>query len=108
MAVSYPSNCSPQKAFSNSNIVAMYLVARFILGFGILFCIVAGSSLMGELAHPKERPIVTSLFNALYFIGSLIAACICLGTNYIPNDWSWRIPSYLQMVPSLFQVTFVL
>lgn len=85
----------------------MYLVARWLLGFGILFCIVAGSSLMGELAHPKERPIVTSLFNALYFIGSLIAAGICFGTNNIKSNWAWRIPSLLQMVPSLFQITFV-
>jgi len=54
----------------------MYVVARWILGFGIPFCIIAGSSLMGELAYPKERPIMTSLFNALYFIGSLIAAGI--------------------------------
>jgi hypothetical protein len=29
---------------------------------------------MGELAYPKERPIMTSLFNALWFVGSLVAA----------------------------------
>jgi len=86
----------------------MYIFARWCLGFGIPFCIVAGSALMGELAYPKERPIMTSLFNALYFVGSLIAAGITFGTQEIKNDWSWRIPSALQAAPSLVQIAFVL
>lgn len=47
----------------------MYIVARMILGFGIPCCIVAGSSLIGELGYPKERPVLTSLFNVAYFVG---------------------------------------
>lgn len=39
----------------------MYIVARMILGFGIPTCIVSGSSLIGELGYPKERPVLTSL-----------------------------------------------
>lgn len=41
--------------------VAMYIIARMILGVGILFCIISGSALIGELGHPKERPVLTSL-----------------------------------------------
>lgn len=41
--------------------VGMYIVARMILGFGIPTCIVSGSSLIGELGYPKERPVLTSL-----------------------------------------------
>ncbi|KAF2729713.1 hexose transporter-like protein [Polyplosphaeria fusca] len=93
------------QAFSNGP--AMYIVARILLGFGIPFCIIAGSSLMGELSYPKERPIMTSLFNALYFVGALIAAGISFGTQAIDNDWSWRIPSLLQAVPSLLQISFI-
>lgn len=86
----------------------MYIVARLLLGFGIPFCIIAGSSLMGELAYPKERPIMTSLFNALYFVGSLIAAGVSFGTQAIKDDWAWRIPSLLQAGPSLIQIIFIL
>ena len=50
--------------------VGMYIAARWLLGFGIPFCIVAGSSLLGELGYPKERPILTSLFNSSYFVGA--------------------------------------
>ena len=86
----------------------MYVIARMLLGVGILFAIIAGSSLIGELSHPKERPTMTSFFNSTYFIGAIIASGIALGTVDIPNDWAWRVPSLLQVVPSLLQVTFVL
>lgn len=85
----------------------MYIMARGIIGFGLPYAIVAGSCLIGELAYPKERPILTSLFNACYFLGAIVAAGTTFGTQRIPNDWSWRIPSLLQMAPSLLQIVFV-
>ncbi|KAK4149378.1 putative lactose permease [Chaetomidium leptoderma] len=85
----------------------MYILARAIIGFGLPYAIVAGSCLIGELGYPKERPILTSLFNACYFIGAIVAAGTTYGTQDIPNTWSWRIPSFLQMAPSLLQVIFV-
>jgi MFS family permease len=86
----------------------MYVVARMVLGFGIPTCIVSGSSLIGELAYPKERPIMTSLFNVAYFVGQIVAAAICFGTNNIDSDWAWRIPSLLQIGPSILQLVCVL
>ncbi|KFY80098.1 hypothetical protein V499_00987 [Pseudogymnoascus sp. VKM F-103] len=87
--------------------VAMYIVARMILGFGIVLCIIAGSALIGELGHPKERSILTSLFNSSYFIGSIVASAITLRTVDIPNDWSWRVPSILQICPSVIQISLI-
>jgi sugar porter (SP) family MFS transporter len=87
--------------------VGMYVVARLILGFGIPTCIVSASSLIGELGYPKERPILTSLFNVSYFVGQIVAAAICFGTNNIASDYAWKIPSWLQMVPSLVQVALI-
>jgi MFS family permease len=92
---------------SNRSIVGMYIAARLILGFGIPTCIVSGSSLIGELAYPKERPVLTSFFNTSYYLGSIVAAGITFGTNSIPSNWAWRIPSFLQICPSLLQLTFV-
>jgi MFS family permease len=85
----------------------MYIIARMLLGVGIVFCIISGSALIGELGYPKERPYLTSLFNASYFIGAIIAAGIAIRTTDIAGDWSWRVPSLLQMCPSLLQITFV-
>jgi len=87
--------------------VGMYIVARMILGAGILFCIISGAALIGELAHPKERAIMTSLFNASYFIGQILASAIALRTTDIPDDWAWRLPSLLQICPSLLQIATV-
>lgn len=86
---------------------AMFVIARFILGFGIPFAIVAASSMIGELAYPKERARMGSLFNASYFIGSIIAAGVTLGTFAMNNNWAWRIPSILQVTPSIFQLMFI-
>ena len=86
----------------------MYIVSRMILGFGIVFCIISGSAMIGELAYPKERATMTSLFNSSYFIGQIVAAAIALKTAEIDGDWSWRLPSYLQICPSLLQIAIVL
>ncbi|KAH7305801.1 general substrate transporter [Stachybotrys elegans] len=87
---------------------ANYIIARMILGFGIPMCIVAGSALIGELAYPKERPILTSFFNVSYFVGQIVAAAACYGTNRIVGDWGWRVPSLMQIGPSLLQISLVL
>jgi MFS family permease len=85
----------------------MYIVARMILGFGIVFCIVSGSAMIGELAYPKERAIMTSLFNSSYFIGAIVASAVALRTAELTSNWAWRIPSVLQLFPSVFQIIFV-
>jgi len=87
--------------------LGMYIFARMTLGFGIVFAIISGSSLIGELGHPKDRSTLTSLFNASYFIGQITAAAIALGTTEIKSNWSWRIPSLLQMCPSFLQIATV-
>ncbi|KAF2029656.1 general substrate transporter [Setomelanomma holmii] len=87
--------------------IAMYIIARMLLGVGIVFAIISGSSLIGELGYPKERPFLTSLFNASYFIGAIIAAAIATRTTGIAGNWSWRLPSLLQVCPSILQLTTV-
>jgi hypothetical protein len=36
-----------------------------------------------------------------YYGGSISAAAITFGTNYINNDWCWRIPLIGQALPAL-------
>ncbi|THG93118.1 hypothetical protein EW026_g8027 [Hermanssonia centrifuga] len=86
---------------------AMFVIARFLLGFGIPFAIVAASSMIGELSYPKERARIGSLFNASWFIGAIVAAGVTLGTFSMQSTWGWRIPSALQMCPSLLQIIFI-
>ncbi|QSZ35648.1 hypothetical protein DSL72_008518 [Monilinia vaccinii-corymbosi] len=50
--------------------VAMYIIARMFLGFGIVFAVVSSSAMVDELAYPKEWAIMASLFNASWLVGS--------------------------------------
>ena len=82
----------------------MFIFARMFLGHGIVYAIVAGAALLGELGHPKERQFLGSMFNAFYAVGSLLGAGIVIQTLKIQSNWSWRLPSLLQALPSLLQI----
>lgn len=86
----------------------MWVFARLILGHGIVYAVIGGAALVGELAHPKERAVLVSLFAGFYTVGGLVAAGIVLNTLQIQSDWSWRLPSILQACPSLIQCILIL
>ena len=48
-----------------------------------------------------------SLFNASWVIGAIVAAGVTLGTFQMPTNWGWRIPSILQVTPSVLQIVFI-
>jgi len=84
----------------------MFIFSRIFLGHGIVYAIVAGAALLGELGHPKERAFLGSMFNAFFGAGAILGAGIVVRTLLIPNDWSWRLPSILQAIPSIIQIAF--
>ena len=84
----------------------MFVFARIFLGHGIVYAIIAGAALLGELGHPKERAFLGSMFNAFFGVGAVLGAGIVVRTITIPSDWSWRLPSMLQSLPSIIQIAF--
>ncbi|KAH7120284.1 MFS transporter [Dactylonectria estremocensis] len=92
---------------SASQNIGMFLASRLILGTGIPFAVSGASQLLAELTYPRERAVITGLFNTSWFVGSIMAAGVTLGTHTMPNDWGWRIPSILQAAPSIFQLIFI-
>lgn len=85
----------------------MFAIARVIIGVGVPFAISGASQLIAELSYPKERPVITALFNDCLYIGSIMAAGVTLGTYAWPNDWAWRLPSLFQILPSMLQLIFI-
>lgn len=90
-----------------SNGFSMFIASRWLVGFGTTFAQSASPLLISEVAYPSHRPALTSIFNSLWFSGAIVAAFTTFGTFRIPNTWSWRIPSLLQGLPSMFQIFLI-
>ncbi|KAF2095824.1 hexose transporter [Rhizodiscina lignyota] len=85
--------------------IAMFAVARTIIGMGLSFEYTAAPMLVSELSHPTHRAQLSTLLNTLYYFGATLAAWITLGTLTIKSDWSWRAVSLIQMFPSLVSIS---
>jgi len=92
-------------AFCNG--YGMFIAGRFLLGFGNSFAQMCSPMLLTELCHPQHRGPITAVYNCLWNLGALLVAWIGWGTSYIDNDWSWRSITFLQILPSLIQLTFI-
>ena len=87
---------------------AMFTVGRVIAGFGNNIQECTCPLLISELTHPYQRPQMTALMNTTGSVGMIMAAWITYGTASLqPSPWSWRLPTLLQVVSSLFQSTMV-
>ncbi|KAL0944840.1 hexose transporter protein (Lactose permease) [Colletotrichum truncatum] len=87
--------------------MAMFIAGRFFIGLGGGFVSTAAPPLLGELAYPTHRPIITAIYNTTWYVGSIVAAWTTYGTFRLPSSWSWRIPSLLQAAVSVFQGTLI-
>lgn len=92
---------------SASSSVNMFIGARFLIGFGLTFAASAAPLLISEIAYPSQRGQVTSMYNSMWYLGSIIAAWTTFGSFTIPTSWAWRIPSILQGLPSVLQVGLI-
>lgn len=63
--------------------------------------------LLTEIAHPQHRGPLTTVYNCLWNLGSLLVAWIGWGTMQIDGNWSWRAITLLQIMPSLVQIVFI-
>ncbi|KAL4248750.1 major facilitator superfamily protein [Abortiporus biennis] len=99
--------CAATVLQTASHSVGMFIGARFMIGFGLTFAASAAPVLVTEIAYPSIRGPATSLYNALWFLGSIIAAWTTYGTFHVPSSWAWRIPSAIQALPSVLQVMFM-
>ncbi|PAV15195.1 hexose transporter [Pyrrhoderma noxium] len=99
--------CGATALQTASQTVGMFIGARFMIGFGLTFAANAAPMLVSEISYPLYRAPLTSLYNALWYSGSIIAAWATYGTFKINSSWAWRIPSLLQGLPSAIQLILV-
>ncbi|OBT57507.1 hypothetical protein VE04_01608 [Pseudogymnoascus sp. 24MN13] len=82
----------------------MFILGRFLIGIGGGLVAVAAPQLMMECAYPSHRGKLVSLYMTQWPVGYLIAAWTTYGTFKLQSSWSWRLPSMLQIVPSVIQL----
>lgn len=85
----------------------MFLAARFLLGFGLVFSASAAPLLIAELCHPQDRSVMVTFMGCSYGIGSFIGSWVTFGTLKIESDWAWRMPSLLQCSCTIVVMIFI-
>lgn len=100
--------CAATALQTASSTVAMFTGARFLIGFGLAFAANAAPLLVTEISYPPYRVALTSCYNSLWYLGSIIAAWSTYGSFHIPSSWAWRLPSLLQGLPSVIQLCLLL
>ncbi|KAE9570491.1 Lactose permease [Colletotrichum fructicola] len=78
--------------------LGMYIAGRVLMGIGISMGLTIAPTLLQEIAHPRYRAQIGSMYTCIYYIAAVISAGVCLGTRHIEGNAAWRIPCYLQLV----------
>lgn len=84
--------------------IGMFIGARFVIGLGIVYTQSCSPMLVTELSHPQYRARLTTIYNTLWYLGSIIASWTTYGTLKMESQWSWKLPSILQAFPSVIQL----
>ncbi|CAL5438317.1 unnamed protein product [Camellia sinensis] len=79
--------------------IAMLIIGRMLLGFGIGFGNQAVPLYLSEMAPPKVRGAVNQLFQLTTCLGILVANFINYRTEKI-HPWGWRLSLGLATVPA--------
>ncbi|KAF2188511.1 general substrate transporter [Zopfia rhizophila CBS 207.26] len=86
-----------QASAKASNPDTMFLAGRFIMGMGSNISNATCPLLITEVAHPRHRGKVTTIYNTVWYVGAILAAWTTFGTLiHLPGDLSWRLPTGLQ------------
>ncbi|XP_042487425.1 sugar transport protein 14-like [Macadamia integrifolia] len=79
--------------------IAMLIIGRILLGFGIGFGNQAVPLYLSETAPPKIRGMVNQLFQLTTCVGIFVANIINYFTDKV-HPWGWRLSLGLAMVPA--------
>ncbi|KAJ8651694.1 hypothetical protein O0I10_012743 [Lichtheimia ornata] len=81
--------------------IGMQLIGRFISGLSVGACSVLSPMYNAELAPKEIRGRLVGFQQLMINTGLLCSGWLGFGTNYITNDWSWRIPYLVQVIPAI-------
>ncbi|KAL1986761.1 hypothetical protein VTN96DRAFT_5626 [Rasamsonia emersonii] len=85
----------------------MYIGGKIVLGVGSSLIQMGAPVLVTELSHPKERVQITTFYNTSIVLGYVIGAWVTFGCYRINSQWSWRLPTLIQIIPSAYQFCLI-
>ena len=85
----------------------VYIAGKMVLGAGSSLIQMGAPVLVTELSHPKERVRVTTFYNTSIVLGYVVGAWATYGCYRIPGQWSWRLPTLIQIAPSAYQLALI-
>jgi MFS family permease len=87
--------------------LAMFMVGRFLLGFGS--ALMSSSQYMGEIAPAHLRGRLVGIFGACFQVGSLAMNGAMIGFTNVDSNLCWRIPLLLEaLFPAIVCATIYL
>ncbi|TLD22781.1 hypothetical protein PspLS_07115 [Pyricularia sp. CBS 133598] len=87
--------------------IAMFCIARVIIGFGTTASVIAGSAYLAETLPWNKRAWGLCLFDDFFYVGALVASGVTYSTYKIGSTWSWRLPSLIQGVWGIFCIVLI-
>jgi len=82
-----------------------FLGSRLVLGFGAAIAALGSPTLIAEISYPTHRETATFVYNICWYLGAIIAAWVTYGTREISGNSSWKIPSFLQGLFPVIQLS---
>ncbi|GFF31272.1 lactose permease [Aspergillus udagawae] len=73
-----------------------FLLARLSIGVASALFGNAAPLLINEIAHPRHRGLLNSLFMTGWYVGGSVSAWVIFAVRTYSSSWSWRLPSLLQ------------
>ncbi|EIN12674.1 general substrate transporter [Punctularia strigosozonata HHB-11173 SS5] len=86
---------------------ATFIGGRYLTGLGSGTAGASAKSFLGELTPPQHRGLFMGLLNSFYFVGQITASGMMVSTGRYNNNWSWRLPIFVQLVPAALNVLLV-
>ncbi|KEQ91840.1 hypothetical protein AUEXF2481DRAFT_48200 [Aureobasidium subglaciale EXF-2481] len=83
---------------------SMYIGGMFLVGLGSNTTQGSAPLLIMELAHPQHRGKITTMYNTLWYCGSIVAAWTCYGTTSYSTNMAWRIPTAVMVLMPALQL----
>lgn len=85
-------------AISGGPTGAYFVASRAIIGCASCWFSGIVAMLIAEIAYPTHRSVATALYNTGWYAGGTVGAFVTFGTRTYDSEWSWRIPTILQLL----------